>query len=338
MNLFHRKKKDSLFLTCLLVGCLLVGCVSKPDRTAGPTEHPRAIPVYPVPIGPPETPGGQPQEMPATSESTQAVPGVPIEGPAEPQRIALVLGGAGVASFATVGLLKRFQEEGVAIDFIITTGWPTLFTLGYGFTKSVHDLEWFASRLKEKDFHSASIFRKGESSVEDRLGGIIGSTFRQASLDESKIPVVISATNTELGDSDVYERGDWKEPLLKTMSVPGIYRPLVSPGGNEWVQSLRGLDVEEASRRGARVIIAVDMYGDYLESFKGKKEGGVFRKIYSTELRKKIAKELKTATFSGKITLGKPPGDFAARRAAILAGYKEGTRLVKELHTLGHFN
>ena len=76
----------------------------------------------------------------------------------EKRKITLVLGGAGVASFATVGLLKRFYEEGIEVESIITTGWPTLFALANGFLKSVHDLEWFAMRLQEKDFYKASIF------------------------------------------------------------------------------------------------------------------------------------------------------------------------------------
>ena len=63
-----------------------------------------------------------------------------------------------LASFATVGLLKRFHQEGVKIDFIVATGWPALFALGEGFLKSVHDLEWFAMRLKANEFFGTGLF------------------------------------------------------------------------------------------------------------------------------------------------------------------------------------
>ena len=158
-------------------------------------------------------------EAPKTTEVTQ---GPPVS---ERPHITLVLGGAGVASFATVGLLKRFFEEGVVVDYIVTTGWPTLFALGYGFLKSVHDLEWFAMRLNEKDFFKVGIFERSDPNSQDKLSALIENTFKQRDLSESSIPIIISAANTEFGEPVLYEKGDWKEPFFKTMSVPGLYRP-----------------------------------------------------------------------------------------------------------------
>jgi hypothetical protein len=330
------------FWIYFLIASLAFGCASPKVPKTQNVYGPQPEPVYPVPIGPAESLVPQVNQTPPVGNPADVKPnGEPIpENRVENRKIALVLGGAGVASFATVGLLKRFQEEGVNIEYIITTGWPTLFTLGFGLLRSVHDVEWFASRLRDRDFHNAGIFNKGSSSVNDQLSGLIESTFRQGNLSQSKVPIIISASNTELSGSEIYEQGDWKEPLLKTMSIPGIYRPFASPNGSEWIQSLRGLDVEEAEKRGSHLIVAVDMYDDYLESFKGKKDpqDKVFKKLYVGELKKHIAKELKAATLSSRIVLGKAPNDFGARRAAILAGYKEGTRLVKELQSYLRYN
>lgn len=287
----------------------------------------------PPPSTPPQTPTTPTLEP--TPPATEAQK-TPVERP----RIGLVLGGAGVASFATVGLLKRLQQEDIRVDFIISTGWPTLFSLGYGFLKSVHDLEWFAMRLQEKDFYTAGIFDLSrEYASHDKLSALIGNAFTQKDLSDSRLPVIISATNTEPGDPEIYEKGDWKTPLMKTMSVPGIYRPYPQGKDAKWISSLQGIDVSEATKRNADIIVAVEMYDDYFAFLKqgtGKKDGSeqLFRQLYLTQLKNTIAREFKLAQVTGHIDLNKTPNDFTAKRMAILAGYKEGTRLAKEIRKI----
>jgi predicted acylesterase/phospholipase RssA len=257
----------------------------------------------------------------------------------EKPRVGLALGGAGVASFAVVGLLKRFQEEGIQIDYIVATGWPALFAVGYGFLRSVHDLEWFATRLQEKDFYApGSLFEVSKDyASHERLSKLIENSFPQHDLAETRVPVLISTANSEPGESELYEKGDWKGPLLKTMSVPGIYRPYPeNADANQGTSSLHGVDVESAAKRGARFIVAVTMYDDYFNSLKSQKgtSDAVFRRAYLSQIKSSIAKEEKLAHISGKITLGKSPGDFTAKRLAIQAGYKEAARIARELRTM----
>lgn len=309
----HTIRTSSLAAWIALVIFSLLSCTSQPAK-----QGPNPVTGEPVKTGPSE-PMGPPE---------------PPKRTAEAPHVALVLGGAGVASFATVGLLKRFNEEGIKIDFIVTTGWPTLFALGYGFQKSLHDVEWFAMRLSEKDFYSGGIFEVNRDyESHEKLSELITNAFQQKDLSQTKLPVVISATNTEQGEPEIYDHGEWKEPLLKTMSVPGIYRPYPKDANQTWINSLRGLDVEEAIHRGARTIVAVEMYEDYANSIKsaGKGSDAVFRKLYLTQLTKSLTSSYKQAQAVGHVGLKKAPNDFSQKRAAILAGYKEGARLAKEL-------
>ena len=292
------------------------------------------------------SPNGNPPNANAPGAQVPPVPGNPeVFGPPLPPdlkkpspekaKVGLVLGGAGVASFATVGLLKRFQEEGIQVEYIIASGWPALFAVGYGLLRSVHDLEWFAMRLQQKDFYSASLFEaNGGYASHDRLSNLIENSFSPKDLAETRIPVVIAAANTEPADPEIFDKGDWKAPLLKTMSVPGIYQPYPEEAGAQGTSSLQGLNVEEAVKRGARTIVAVSMYDDYFNSLKGTKNSSsdaVFRRLYLTQMKNSIAKEFKLAQLTGKIILGKPADDFTAKRLAILSGYKEGARLAREL-------
>lgn len=324
----HSRSQRALTFVPALVLAFTVGCTSKPVD-----ETPRIGPPAPKAVEgvPPVT------ETPPPVATGSEVPAKPLEKP----KVVLVLGGAGVASFATVGLLKRLREENIELESIVATGWPALFAVGYGFTRSIHDLEWFAMRIQDKDFFKTSFWDLGRGEAnQEQLEQFLQKAFPQRDLEESSTPLVIAATNTENAQPQAYDRGEWREPVLKTMAVPGLFRPYPQDGGREFIPSLRGIDVDEAIRRGAQVVVAVEMYDDYLKDVgkdlaRGQSGGDkTFRQLYVTQLRSSLKKELALANVAGSVRLGKPPIDLAAKRAAIQAGYNEGKRLARLIKAL----
>lgn len=247
-------------------------------------------------------------------------------------KITLVVGGVGVASFATVGMLKKFYEENVEVEAVIATGWPALFALANGYLKSIHDLEWFATRLDKKDFEKmgAVDFRR-DIDPSQELPSLVASSFPQTLLSQARVPVVLSATNTDLGEPDVFSSGEWKEPLLRTVSAPGMYRKFPTERGTGWIDGLQALDVREALRRGAPVIYVVSMYDDYLNAVVAKKDDELTRRVFSSHMRKNAQLAMKQGTFSSNVVLGKDPADMTAKRSAIVAGYREAAGLIKKL-------
>lgn len=316
----------SLNLFLFAFSFLITSCITKAPRVVDPGSPPPQVAVTP------------PSPTQPTQPTQSVEPAAPVKG--DTHHVGLVLGGAGVASFATIGIFKRFQEEGIIVDYIVTTGWPTLFALGYSYMKSVHDLEWFATRLKDKDFYQVGIFSPDSGyASHEKLSALMESSFKRYGLEEGKVPIIISATNTEPGspaDVEVFDKGDWRTPLLRTMSVPGIYRPYPSVDESkktqEWITSLQGIDVEEGKKRGSETVVAIEMYEDYFQFLKsGKRDSSdqVFRKLYFNQLRKTMANEMKLATIPGKIAIGAPPTDLASKRVAIFAGYKEAARIAR---------
>lgn len=253
------------------------------------------------------------------------------------KRITLVLGGAGVASFATVGILKRLQEESIDVELLVTSGWPTLFALARGFMGSIHDVEWFAMRLNEKDFAKLGDFDVSQKDAENEsVSKLIQRNFKDKEIRDSKIPILVSTRNSLGAESEVYDRGEWKTPLLRTMSVPGIFRKF--PKSNEpWLATIQGLDISEAQKRGGKIIVTVEMYQDYLAFLKtGKKDftEGSPRKLYLKSLEQNLANELKRSEINGHIELNSSPLNFSQKRLAILAGYREGARLAKAIRKI----
>jgi predicted acylesterase/phospholipase RssA len=275
------------------------------------------------------------------SEETTPLPDAPDEKGfgGKGKRVALVLGGAGVASFATVGLLKKLFEEGVQVDFIVASGWPALFALADGFSKSVHDMEWFATRLDAKDFERmGEVDFRREIDPSQVLPGLVLKSFPQTLLSESRVPVVIAAPQSDQADGDVFATGEWKEPLLRAFSLPGLYHRISAERGTAWVDSVKGLEVQEALRRGATKVIAVAMYEDFVQwvATKPSKDDELVRRLYASRLKKSNQEASKLAHFSSSVVLKKSPLDFSAKRAAILAGYREGTRVIKALREIAN--
>lgn len=303
-SIFEKCSKPAVWKRAIFLSLLLVqSCVTKPVTQEG----------APVPGAGGETAGPP-----------------PVRG----NRVTLVVGGAGIASFALVGMMKKFYEEGIEIEAIVATGWPTLFALGHGYLKSVHDLEWFATRLESKDFDKiGSVDFRREVDPTEALPSIITKTFTQNSLNQSRIPVIIAATNTDLGEPDIFGSGDWKEPLLRTLSVPGLYRDFPTDRGPAWIDGIRGMDVREAQRRGYSNIIAVSAYDDYIQAMtSGKhKDDELIRRLYTIRIRKSVQEASKLAGLFSNIAIGKPPTDFASKRAAQAAGYREASRIIKKI-------
>lgn len=305
----------------LIAAVLLSSCVTKQTKDESPTSGPS--PVTSQPSTPPPSSSGDVTSTPIPSARE-------LRGP-----ITLVLGGAGVASFATVGVLKKIQEEGIKVESIIVTGWPAIFAVGYGTMKSVHDLEWFAMKLEQSDFSSGGLFGSNSGfSDHDRIQGTLSKAFGNSNLNQTKIPIVLSTSNSSTGQAEVYSSGGLLEPLLKALSVPGTFRPYGDGPGLGWVSTLNGLDVEEAQRRGAKNIVAISMYDDYLVSLQDTRSAEaetLFRNIYGAQLNKNLRTAMKRATVGSQIRLSRPPNDFSAKRLAIQAGYQEASKLLRSL-------
>ena len=274
-----------------------------------------------------------------TADSPSGLPSTePTKNYQDRKKITLVLGGAGVASFATVGILKRLHEEGIIVENLITSGWPSLFALARGFLGSIHDVEWFAMRLDEKDFAKLSNFDFAKKDAEEeKVTQLIESNFKRKELVDSKIPILISTTNNLGSEGESYNRGEWKTPLLRTMSVPGLFRRYPSIESSGVHSAVKAIDVELALRNEHKTIVAVEMYGDYFDFLeKGKKDStsGDFRKSHLSSLKNSLNQQLKEAALVGRIELQSSPTNFSQKRLAMLKGYKEGARLAKLIKKL----
>lgn len=323
--------KRSYFKALALSGMLLLSaCASKRTRsTAPPLIEPRPSEQVsrPVPT--------DPIFLPPPPDSTSAIPDDNEEK--HSNGVVIVAGGAGVSSFGLIGILKRFKEERIRVDGIVATGWPTIVALGNGYLKSIHDVEWLASRLTENDLQGAGSFSDDKKLLDTgRFPKIFERDFGSREINDARPPLIVAAVNTDVGKPDSYDRGDWRYPFGKTMSIPGIYRPAPDDVSESELKDLQAIDIREASRR-SKVILVLNFYEDFfsaVEKSQRKLAATAFMKSYVKQLKKDLAEQSKEASLVGKVTLNRDFDSLSNLRLAIVMGYAEGKRLAKELRPL----
>lgn len=269
------------------------------------------------------------------------LPEQPVAGPtsgnsgapgANRMRIGLVVAGSGVASFGTVGILKKLAQEGITPEYIVATGWPAVFATAYGFSQAhgasqvANDVEWFATKLKDQDFGNKTFFGFSKG---DGISDTLNQTFGAKDLSASRLPLVILAPPTDTASLEVFERGDWKLPISRSLFFPGLFKPFPEKGAIAW-SNAKPIDVTEGIRRGAEWVIAISMYSDYVEALSAPQQPADAHN-FGKRLSTLVHDELGKTPASAYVRLNRKPTDFEAKRAAIQAGFRVTANLLKQL-------
>jgi len=221
----------------------------------------------------------------------------PVDEQPQPEherpRVGLVLGGGGARGAAHVGVLKELERQRIPIDVIAGTSMGAIVGGLYASGTSVAALEelvgsldWAGVLADEPNREDMSFRRKQDDAqfpIDFELGvrgsdlvlpkGVIQGqkldlllrelTMHTAHIDDFDdlpIPFRAIASDIERGESYVMERGDLARCIRASMSVPGVFAPvlidnrlLVDGGlvGNLPVDVMQAMDVD--------VIIAVDV-------------------------------------------------------------------------------
>lgn len=144
-------------------------------------------------------------------------------------KIGLALSGGGIKGVAHIGTLKAITEQGIKIDYITGTSAGAivgaLYAAGYSwevildfFTKtSIFSLNRFA--LKKPGFIDTIKFEND-----------LKLYFPDDSFEKLNIPLTITATEIESGNSKVFNSGQLICPILASSAFPGVFTPIEIDG------------------------------------------------------------------------------------------------------------
>lgn len=220
--------------------------------------------------------------------------------PAKRLRVGLVLGGGGARGAAHIGVLKELERLRIPIDAIAGTSMGAivggLYATGVNaeeLQELVGSLDWSAA-LSDKPARDNSSFRRKQDDREFPMqlelglrgtdlvlpNGVIQGqkldlllrelTLRASHIDDFddlSIPFRAIASDIVAGEVVVLDKGDLAKAIRASMSVPGVFAPVVIDGRTLVDGGLMGnLPVNVMRNMGVDIVIAVDvefpLYGE----------------------------------------------------------------------------
>ena len=208
-------------------------------------------------------------------------------------RVGLVLGGGGARGAAHIGVLKELERRRIPVDAIAGTSMGAIVGGLYATGMSADELEYlvgsldWAGALADKPDRKDLSFRRKQDDAEVPIGfelGVRGTELvlpkgviqgqkldlllreltQHAShindFDQLPIPFRVIASDIERGEAWVMDKGDLAESIRASMSVPGVFAPVLI-GDRLLVDGgiVGNLPIDVMQEMGVDIIIAVDV-------------------------------------------------------------------------------
>ncbi|MBP2682479.1 MAG: Patatin, partial [Deltaproteobacteria bacterium] len=243
---------------------------------------------------------------------------VPLEPPPKAVKVAVVLGGGAAKGFAHVGVLKVLEANRVPVHMVVGTSVGSLVGSLYAYGYSSYDLQKVAMGLEKGDLADLTVpdngFVKGE-----KLEAYVNRMVRDTTMEHLRTPFYAVATDIGSGQETVFGKGNTGSAVRASCAIPGVFRP-VRIGDRTYVDGglVSPVAVDAARRRGANVVIAVDITGDVDGSVPEGTLDTIFHSI-NVMYSKIAADQLSRADVVIRPKVGYiASGDFTKRHEAIL--------------------
>ena len=187
------------------------------------------------------------------------VPEAPVQPPAKPAKIALVLGAGASKGFAHVGVLKILETNKIPIHLIVGTSVGSVVGSFYAYGLNAFELQRLSFSVEQKEIVDLTLpdngFIKGE-----KLEEFVNKVVKNTPMEKLKLPFYAVATEIQNGQETVFGRGNTGQAVRASCSIPGVFRP-VKIGDKIYVDGgvVSPVAVEAAKRLGADLVIAVDI-------------------------------------------------------------------------------
>ncbi len=138
------------------------------------------------------------------------------------RKIGLCLSGGGLRAIAHLGVLKVLEEKNIKPDYISGTSAGAIIGALYAYGYSSDEL---MSILSESTFFSRKAVKLQSGSIFSTsfLTDIYKKYLPENNFSSLKTPLIIAATDINLGTIRYFSKGNLYEPLLATASIPFIF-------------------------------------------------------------------------------------------------------------------
>ncbi len=144
--------------------------------------------------------------------------------------VALVLGGGGARGIAHVGVIRALEEERIDVDLVAGTSMGSVVAAGYALHGSAASLvalaETFASpsRIYDRTLPLVSLMSGG------KVLRLMKALYGERDIEDLWTPFFSISTNLTRARVDVDRRGPLWRAVRKSMSIPGVFPPIIEDG------------------------------------------------------------------------------------------------------------
>jgi len=185
--------------------------------------------------------------------------------PIAPQDLAIgiALGGGFARGIAHVGVLKVLEQENIPVRVICGTSVGALIGACYCSGLSATEMEEVARKTRFTSFARWTLSRCGFAS-NDRMIEYLSRTLKCQTFEELRIPLGVTATDFNTGESVVFHSGSIIDPVRASCAYPGMFLP-IEIGGRHLVDGMLSHPVPTRPVRemGADRVIAVHLRGTW---------------------------------------------------------------------------
>ncbi len=144
-------------------------------------------------------------------------------------KIGLALSGGTAKCVAHIGILKAFEQEGIAIDYLSATSGGSVVAALYAGGKSLKEIENLAESMQWWQLAGLTLPRLGFLSG-DKISEFITNQIGDIEFSDLEIPLVIIATDLTGNRKMVFREGRVAPACQASSSIPQIYRPVEIQG------------------------------------------------------------------------------------------------------------
>ena len=252
---------------------------------------------------------------------TAPAPAVELPAP-KPKRLGLALGGGGARGFAHVGVLQVLEEAGIKTDLVVGTSAGSLVGALHASGKTGAQLQRIAETMEESTitdwalpFLNRGVLR-GEA-----LARYVSNQTQGRKIEDLPIRLGIVATDLNLGEGVLFQRGDTATAVRASSAVPSVFLP-VRINNRDYVDGglVAPVPVRYAREMGAEVVLAIDI-STTPEGSQAESMLQILLQTFNIMGKSIKALELKDADVVVRPSLGGvSSADFNARLRAIEAG------------------
>lgn len=175
-------------------------------------------------------------------------------------KLALVLGGGSSRGLSHIGLLKAFEEEGIPVDYIVGTSMGSVVAGLYAAGFSADNLEHMVRHIALGDLFVPTLPPRGGLIDSRRFEIFLDELTEEMHFADAPIPFYTVVMDLNTGQEVTLSQGRLSQGILASMSVPGVFPPVVIDGRYFVDGGLRNLTPVSVARGvGADVVVAVDV-------------------------------------------------------------------------------